>query len=108
MTEPQHMAAVRKANRVRLARVDLKRRIAALSREEAFELLAGTFENPPEFCQGMTPFDLLMFVRRMGRRHALTWIRKAGLSEARRIRELTERQRMVLAAMLREGERLAA
>ena len=107
---PQHLTALQKGNRIRLRRAADKREIKALPRMEAYGMIADILEHPPEYWEGGSPMELLMAVRRHGRFFSLTFLRKAGVPESRKVSELTERQRFALAGVLREGaaERRAA
>lgn len=108
--KPQHIVALQAANRIRLKRAADKRDIAVLPRVEAYGLIADILENPPTYWEGGSPMDLLMAVKRHGRYYSLSWLRHAAIPEARKIGELTERQRFGLAAILRDsdGRRVAA
>lgn len=95
----QTMAALTRANQIRLARVDLRRRIGAGEITVA-EVLDPDGEIPPE-AEGMTFAHLLTAQRRWGRKRALTYCRRIGISEIKPLRDLTVRQRnLVVAAPL--------
>lgn len=100
----QSAAALNRANEIRFKRGAIKRELKSLPRPEAMAMLADVLEQPPPCCVNATPFELLCAVRLVGRYYALSWLRRAGVPEHRRISELTERQRGVLADLLRAGE----
>jgi hypothetical protein len=92
---PQHMLALEQANRVRLARAALKRKIAAGERDAADVILACPWES-----QSMSVSELLMSQRRWGRTRCRKFLMSIGLSETKTVGSLTERQRLTLAALL--------
>jgi len=91
----QHMRALERANRVRLARAELKRRVAT------GELDAGRviLECPWE-ARSMAVADLLMSQRRWGQTRCRKFLAQIPMSETKTIASMTERQRRTLAAML--------
>jgi hypothetical protein len=92
---PQRLRALERANEVRLARADLKRRIA-----EGEESAASVILQPPEAASSWLVADLLMSQRRWGSRRCQKFLASCQISETKPIGELTERQRRVLAAQL--------
>ena len=92
---PQHLRALEHANRIRLARADLKRRIQA-GRLTAAEVL---LESPPEVVS-MSISELLMSQRRWGRARCRRLLLSLGVPENKRIGTLTERQRRGLCLLL--------
>lgn len=92
---PQHMLALERANRVRLARAALKRKIAAGERDAADVILACPWE-----AESMSVSELLMSQRRWGRTRCRKFLMSIGLSETKTVSSLTERQRLTLAALL--------
>jgi hypothetical protein len=94
---PQHLQALQQANRVRLARAELKRRVAA----QAITVADVVLECPWE-AESMALSDLLMSQRRWGRARCRRVLLSLGLPENKQIGSLTERQRRALAATLRE------
>ncbi|MFN8201601.1 MAG: hypothetical protein U0S48_03490 [Solirubrobacteraceae bacterium] len=103
--DPQHLQALQRANEVRLARAELKRRVAD------GELMAAevVLESPWE-AASMTVADLLMSQRRWGRTRCRRFLAQAALSETKTVGSLTDRQRRVVAEQLddRLGGRLRA
>ena len=105
MQAPQHMQALARANRVRLARAELKRSIAR-GDVEAAEVVG---ECPWE-TESMTLAELLTSQRRWGRTRARKFLLGLALNENKRLGTLTSRQRALLAerAARREGRRDAS
>lgn len=92
---PQHMRALQRANRVRLARAELKRRIAEGELTAADVILASPWE-----AESMTVADVLMSQRRWGGTRCRKFLAMFQISEAKTVGSLTERQRVALAAQL--------
>lgn len=102
---PQHMQALERANRVRLARAELKRAIAS-GDVDASEVVR---ECPWETVS-MTIAELLGSQRRWGRTRVRKFLLPLSLNENKRLGTLTSRQRLLLATELaarRPGERIA-
>ena len=99
---PQHMLALERANRVRLARAALKRRVASGELDAAEVILTCPWE-----AESMSVSELLMSQKRWGRTRCRKFIVSIGMSEAKTIATLTERQRMTLAALLTAKARSA-
>lgn len=93
--EPQRMRALERANAVRLARAELKRRIAdghVTAAEVVLELPSEAVSWPVG--------ELLMSQRRWGSNRTRKLLSGLQISETRHLGALTERQRHVLAAHL--------
>lgn len=93
--EPQHLRALEHANRVRLARAALKRRIAAGD----IGVPEVVLESPWE-ARSMELSELLMSQKRWGRERCRRLLLSLGIPENKQVGTLTERQRTALAAML--------
>lgn len=93
---PQHMRALERANRVRLARADLKRQIAEGSRT-----VAEVVSTCPWEATSMTISDLLMSQHRWGRTRCRRFLASIPMSENKTLGSMTDRQRETLAARLR-------
>jgi hypothetical protein len=93
--EPQHLRALEHANRVRLARADLKRRIAA----GQMTVPAVVLESPWE-ARSMELSELLMSQKRWGRERCRRLLLALSIPENKQVGTLTERQREALAAMV--------
>lgn len=91
----QHLRALEHANRVRLARAEMKRRVAN-GEVTAAEVV---IENPWH-AESMSISELLMSQRRWGRARCRRLLLSLGIAENKRLGTLTERQRRMLAAML--------
>src|SRR4051812_20927888 len=88
---PQHMQALRRANQVRLARAELKRRIGA------GEISAGeVILSCPWEAVSMTVADVLMSQRRWGHTRCRKFLATLPLTETKTVGALTERQRRAL------------
>jgi hypothetical protein len=92
---PQHIRALEQANRVRLARAELKRRVATQRTSVADVVLGCPWE-----AKSMELSDLLMSQQRWGRARCRRVLVSLGLPENKQIGTLTERQRHALAATL--------
>jgi hypothetical protein len=93
--EPQHLRALEHANRVRLARAELKRRIAA-----GDVLVPDIVLESPWEARSMELSELLMSQKRWGRERCRRLLLALGIPENKQIGTLTDRQRAALAAML--------
>jgi hypothetical protein len=92
---PQHLRALHHANRVRLARAELKRKVSAGTMEAAEVILTCPWES-----ESMDLSELLMSQRRWGRARCRRLLLGLGLPENKQIGTMTERQRVALAAAL--------
>lgn len=92
---PQHMQALARANRVRLARAELKRSIARGDVE-----VGSVIRECPWETESMSLAELLASQRRWGRTRARKFLQALSLSENKRLGTLTERQRTMLARAL--------
>ena len=92
---PQHMRALMQANRVRLARAELKRQVADGVRSAADVVLDCPWE-----AESMTISDLLMSQHRWGRTRCRRFLASIPMTETKTIGKMTARQRETLAARL--------
>jgi hypothetical protein len=92
---PQHLKALERANRVRLARARLKRQVASGERSAAEVIMASPWE-----ADSMDISELLMSQRRWGRTRCRRVLLSLGLPENKQIGTMTERQRTALAVAL--------
>ncbi len=97
MDAPQHMQALERANRVRLARAELKRSIARGDVDAS-----NVVRECPWETESMTLAELLTSQRRWGRTRARKFLVGVSLSENKRLGTLTERQRALLSSALAE------
>jgi hypothetical protein len=95
---PQHMRALEQANRVRLARAELKRQVA-----EGEATVAGIVLECPWEAESMTIADLLMSQHRWGRSRCRRFLTSISMLETKTVGSMTERQRKELAGRLEEG-----
>jgi hypothetical protein len=96
---PQYMRALERANQVRLARADLKRRVA-LGEADVAEVILGC----PWEADSMAVADLLMSQRRWGQTRCRKFLSQIPMSEKKTIGSMTERQRHTLAMMLNSAD----
>ena len=100
---PQYMRALERANQVRLARAELKRRVA--TSELA---VGGVIMDCPWEAESMAIGDLLMSQRRWGQTRCRKFLAQVPMSEKKTIGSMTDRQRRTLAAMLTAPQRSRA
>jgi hypothetical protein len=91
----QHMRALAQANRVRLARAELKRSVADGETSVADVVLSCPWE-----ADSMAISDLLMSQHRWGRTRCRRFLASIPMSETKTVGSMTERQRRALAAVL--------
>jgi hypothetical protein len=89
------MQALARANRVRLARADLKRQISDGEVSVAEVVLTCPWE-----AESMAIADLLMSQHRWGRTRCRRFLAAIPMSETKSVASMTDRQRNALAAML--------
>ena len=92
---PQHLRALSRANEVRLARAELKRRVSSGEISAGDVILESTWE-----ASSMAISDLLMSQRRWGHQRCRRLLGQIPVSETKTIGSLTERQRRALATLL--------
>ena len=92
---PQHMQALAQANRVRLARAELKRQVA-----DGETTVADIVLDCPWEADSMTIADLLLSQHRWGRTRCRRFLGSIQMSETKTIGSMTERQRRALSALL--------
>jgi hypothetical protein len=93
--EEQHLRALEYANRVRLARARMKRKIAAGELSAAEVVMTCPWQ-----AHSMSISDLLMSQKRWGRTRCRRLLVSLGVPENKQVGTLTERQRLALAAVL--------
>ena len=98
--QQQHLRALEYANRVRLARARMKRKVAAgeLSAAEVIQAC-------PSEAHTMSVSDLLMSQKRWGRARCRRVLLSLGIPENKQLGTLTERQRHGLAGVLEAKQR---
>lgn len=92
---PQHLLALERANKVRIARAELKRAIAR-GDTDAAEVVRGC----PWETTSMTIAELLTSQRRWGRTRARRFLMPLSIKENKQLGTLTERQRRLVAREL--------
>mgnify|MGYP003575844878 CR=1 FL=1 len=93
--QAQHLQALEHANRVRLARAEMKRRIAAGDLSAAEVILGCPWE-----AESMSISDVLMSQKRWGRARCRRLLTSISIPENKRVGTLTERQRAIVASTL--------
>jgi hypothetical protein len=93
--DPQYMRALERANKVRLARAELKRRVAVGDLDVAEVIL-----NCPWEAHSMAVADLLMSQRRWGQTRCRKFLAQIPMSEKKSVGSMTDRQRRTLASLL--------
>ena len=93
--QEQHLRALEYANRVRLARAGMKRRIACGELSAADVVLSCPWQ-----AHSMSISDLLMSQKRWGRTRCRRLLVSLSVPENKQVGTLTERQRQALAAVL--------
>lgn len=92
---PQHLRALQRANEVRLARADLKRRVSSGETRVSDVVL-----DVPWEAESMTISDLLTAQRRWGHTRCRRFLQGVPMSESKTVGSMTERQRRAIATML--------
>jgi hypothetical protein len=92
---PQRLQALERANEIRLARAELKRRIAYGAVSAAEVILA-----PPLEANSWAIGDLLLSQRRWGHTRCRKFLIRAQINETKPVGALTDRQRRMLAGQL--------
>jgi hypothetical protein len=92
---PQHMQALAQANKVRLARAELKRQVG-----EGELSVADIVRDCPWEAESMAIADLLMSQHRWGRTRCRRFLASVAMNETKTIGSMTERQRRELAGRL--------
>jgi hypothetical protein len=93
--QPQRLRALERANQIRLARAELKRRIAEGDISAAEVIL-----DPPSAAISWEVSELLMSQRRWGSSRCRKFLLRNQISETKPVGALTERQRRLLADQL--------
>jgi hypothetical protein len=93
---PQHVQALQRANEVRLARARLKRDVGRGAISVGEVIL-----NSPWEAASMTIAELLTSQHRWGTARCTKFLADIGMSETKTVESMTERQRTLLATMVR-------
>jgi hypothetical protein len=96
---PQHMRALERANKVRLARAELKRKVALRETDVVDVILACPWE-----AESMEVADLITSQRRWGHTRCRKLLAQVPMSETKPIGSMTERQRLRLSELLRSAD----
>ena len=96
---PQRLRALERANEIRLARAELKRRIA-----EGDISVAAVLLDPPSEADSWAIGDVLTSQRRWGSTRCRKFLSRNHITETKPVGALTERQRRLLAGQLETCE----
>ena len=96
---PQRLRALERANEVRLARAELKRRIA-----DGDVTVADVLLDPPSEAGSWAVGDVLTSQRRWGSMRCRKFLSRHYIVETKPVGTLTDRQRRVLASSLEESD----
>lgn len=105
--DAQRDCALKKANAVRSARKDLRDELQTVQADEAAVRIAALIEHPPAFLHSMLVFDLFRGLWRWGSMtahrsaKAKALMRSAGIDPWAEVGGLTDRQRQIVAELLR-------
>lgn len=99
-SDPQHIQALARANRVRLARASLKRQVAGGTVE-----VSKVVRETPWEAETMSVGELLRSQQRWGRTRSRKFLSELDLNENRQLGRLTDRQRNVVAGELEAKSR---
>jgi hypothetical protein len=104
---PQRVEAKAHADRIRVAGARLRAEIRMLPFAQARALVASLLEaaEPPAGFVALKVLRVLQFLPKVGEYHAIRLLQAVGVfqtSQTCRVRDLTERQRLALAGLLRE------
>lgn len=92
---PQHLRALARANEVRLARAELKRRV-----QDGELAVSDVVLEPSWEADTMTVADLLMSQRRWGHTRCRKLLQGIPMSETKTVGSMTDRQRQAVAGAL--------
>jgi hypothetical protein len=99
----QRMVALRKANGIRSAKSDDKKRI----RNGSLDPLS-ILDAPPEHWRNASILELLLSMHRVGRRRSDHWLDMAGVSPSTAIMDLSQADRYRLAGFVMYGQQTSA
>ncbi len=105
MSKPQNLRALAKANRVRYGHAATVREIAAMPREKGERQVAKLLRKPPARIRTLKIRSLLGAVNRRGPASSERLLSELNLTNRQRIRDLTTRERDLLAEAVRRGYR---
>lgn len=98
----QRRAALEKANPVRIRRAEVRREIRNMAPADGRARAVEVMMDPEPACEGMSAYHLLVCCRYLGRESVTSMLVRAGVSQHRRLSELTDRQRDRLVVLLRD------
>lgn len=98
--ESQALAALQVANQTRYARANLKREVVASDPHAGRERLTEVILNPPQWARTWPLADALCILPRFGTSKAASVCHRAHALPTRRLGDLSDRQRAVIALAL--------
>jgi hypothetical protein len=93
----QHMEALGLANNVRIRRAQDRRDLQTGPRADQIRKVAGIVERVPAHLNSLRMLDLLQWPQGVGPTKASNLLYRVGVSPGRRLGQLTDRQRTLLA-----------
>lgn len=104
-SELQRDLALQRANHVRLTRARVRAELKGETRAAAAAIAADLLTNPPEWAETWQIGDLLEALPRVGQVAAASICNYAHALPTRRLRDLTPRQRQVIAERINPTDR---
>lgn len=101
----QRMKALERAQTLRLAGAARRNEIRTLPPLEGRAMVADMLEHPDEATLSLRVDRLLTAIRYVQNGHASRWMAEAGVGSLRKVRHLSERQRLELARSVRGRRR---
>ena len=108
LTQPQNLQALATANSRRMYRAALKRQLRTKDATDARRCVAAFLRAKDPDLAGMKAIKLIGACPYIGERRAARIMARVGVPEHKLIGDLTERQRLALAAMLDSSRSEAA
>jgi hypothetical protein len=103
----QHMAALDRANEIRIERARIKRALKEAGKDGGRELAAELIIRNPKELATVRVIDLISWIPKFGQYRGETLVMRAGCSLRTRVGQLTDRQRDNLGHELRIVGRVA-
>jgi hypothetical protein len=92
----QRERALAWANHIRSERARLRRALREVPREDSAWMAAGIVLEPPDWAQSLRVYELLTHIRYWGQAKAGKVLLRLGISQAKRVGGLSDRQRRLL------------
>lgn len=102
MSQPQHLVALAKANRMRLAKAAVRQRVRApKNAADSSLVLASELEKRPECLVNIHIGEIIDWRYKTPHRSGVSLLRHVGASPTRKLGDLTDRQLELLCMALR-------